>query len=309
MAVVADNVPSWADQPFAAEGGYIGGHKDELGDNSSLSEDESLGIPYVRHTFLNSGPPLQSRRRAVPRSRSAEVLGTCDRYATEVHALMFKTSPVKTAPRPARTASTPSTPSMPSSPLAGLGANMGSSATDNTAAVPPAGVFGSGAEVCQPNLQHSDSMASVFTGEGPTESSAAEDGGFSETEDREPEQLKVSDDEPIESVLARVPYDEAGRPTSLGSLGHALGECRPCAFLGSEQRPCQNGARCPFCHLPHPTKRRIRLCRRKRLEMRAAVAAAVAEAGSEGIHPPPRYLPISWPSPVATDVLQREGFS
>lgn len=34
---------------------------------------------------------------------------------------------------------------------------------------------------------------------------------------------------------------------SIGSEGHASGECRPCAFLYA--KGCQNGAMCLFCHL------------------------------------------------------------
>lgn len=100
--------------------------------------------------------------------------------------------------------------------------------------------------------------------------------------------------ESLEALIGRLPRDEEGRPTSVGSVGHVVGTCRPCAFLTSEQRPCQNGVRCLFCHFPHAPKRRVRLCRRKRLEMGAAVAAAVAAAGGGGIAPPPRYIPISW---------------
>mmetsp|Transcript_98409 Transcript_98409/g.317272 ORF Transcript_98409/g.317272 Transcript_98409/m.317272 type:complete len:233 (-) Transcript_98409:345-1043(-) len=106
-------------------------------------------------------------------------------------------------------------------------------------------------------------------------------------------------EEPLESVFARVPRDDDGRPTSIGSLRHALGDCRPCAYIGSSQRPCLNNVRCLFCHLPHSPKRRVRLCRRKRLEMRAAVEAAIANAGAEGLSRPPRYVPISWCGPAA----------
>lgn len=34
---------------------------------------------------------------------------------------------------------------------------------------------------------------------------------------------------------------------SLGSAGHALGECKPCAFLHT--KGCSSGAMCKFCHL------------------------------------------------------------
>jgi len=102
------------------------------------------------------------------------------------------------------------------------------------------------------------------------------------------------EEEPLESVLARVPRDPEGQPTSIGSIRHALGDCRPCAYSGSSHRPCINSVRCLFCHLQHTPKRRIRLCRRKRLEMRAAVEAIVAGAGVDGLVRPPRYVPVSW---------------
>jgi len=285
-------------QPCGEEDGTWHGKGPEC--DSSSSDREALGIPYIRNTFLNTGPPSSSRRHAARRSHSAVVSGTCDRYAAEVHALMFKVCPVQ------RTCSTrvPSQPRVSRGPAAVTATVKASPVADASQAADTS----SGAEFGgETHSLHSE--ISALTAELPTESSAAEDFGNSEAEDEEPEQEKVSEDEPIESVLARVPYDELGRPTSLGSLAHALGECRPCAFLGSEQRPCQNGVRCPFCHLPHPAKRRIRLCRRKRLEMRASVNAAVAEAGSEGIRPPPRYLPISWSTPIASDALNTAGFS
>lgn len=269
----------------------IGTHRGE----DSSSDGEVLEIPYVRHTFLDSCPPLRSRRRAAPRSRSVVVAGTCDRYAAEVHAMMFKVQPVQTL-RPTQTISAASTPSFSSSPVACVAASMDASTAEDAS-----GGVDTSSET-ERTLHGGGLLQSLQSG-------AAEDAGFSEAEDSDLEQVKVAVDEPIESVLARIPYDEEGRPTSLGTLGHAVGHCRPCAFLGSEQRPCQNGARCPFCHLPHPTKRRIRVGRRKRLEMRAAVAAAVAEAGNDGIDPPPRYLPISWPTPAATETLKRAGFS
>eukprot|EP00929_Paragymnodinium_shiwhaense_P004297 TRINITY_DN105141_c0_g1_i1.p1 TRINITY_DN105141_c0_g1~~TRINITY_DN105141_c0_g1_i1.p1 ORF type:complete len:421 (+),score=73.49 TRINITY_DN105141_c0_g1_i1:75-1337(+) len=36
---------------------------------------------------------------------------------------------------------------------------------------------------------------------------------------------------------------------SLGSLGHAAGTCKPCAFFLREDTTCQNGRDCSFCHL------------------------------------------------------------
>ncbi|CAJ1358511.1 unnamed protein product [Effrenium voratum] len=76
---------------------------------------------------------------------------------------------------------------------------------------------------------------------------------------------------PLEAeILEEIPLDEEGQLTSIGSVLHGSGECRPCAFLGSERRPCSNGAACLFCHLPHDPRRKVRLGRRKRLVPRSA---------------------------------------
>eukprot|EP00913_Durusdinium_trenchii_P010827 g10156.t1 len=122
-------------------------------------------------------------------------------------------------------------------------------------------------------------------------SSASEPGSVTGSE-------SVMESEPIEleaEELAQVPLDEAGELTSIGSILHGSGECRPCAFLGSERRPCTKGVACVFCHFPHDARRKVRLGRRKRREMRISARAAVRAAGAEGISAAPRYIPISWP--------------
>ncbi|CAJ1393608.1 unnamed protein product [Effrenium voratum] len=100
---------------------------------------------------------------------------------------------------------------------------------------------------------------------------------------------------PLEAeILEEIPLDEEGQLTSIGSVLHGSGECRPCAFLGSERRPCSNGAACLFCHLPHDPRRKVRLGRRKRREMRSGAEAALAAANGD-IAPAPRYIPIALP--------------
>merc|ERR1711988_1625023 len=37
--------------------------------------------------------------------------------------------------------------------------------------------------------------------------------------------------------------------TSVGSLGHETGDCKPCAFLYKDPKGCQNGQNCKYCHL------------------------------------------------------------
>lgn len=75
----------------------------------------------------------------------------------------------------------------------------------------------------------------------------------------------------IEALLAQVPLDDDGQPTSIGSIGHANGECKvPCTFV-QRARGCVNGINCSFCHFHHKVKRarqrhkgRPRPCKGKR---------------------------------------------
>jgi len=44
--------------------------------------------------------------------------------------------------------------------------------------------------------------------------------------------------------------DEQGNPTSVGSVSHYEGTCKPCLFV-TTHRECRNGLSCTFCHFPH----------------------------------------------------------
>lgn len=61
-----------------------------------------------------------------------------------------------------------------------------------------------------------------------------------------------------------VPRDEHGALTSIGSIGHAEGACKPCLFAHHPSKVCVNGAACKFCHFEHPPKRRLRMLRQRR---------------------------------------------
>merc|ERR1719456_2022481 len=56
----------------------------------------------------------------------------------------------------------------------------------------------------------------------------------------------------------------AGIPT-IGSAGHALRKCKPCAFAWKESG-CQSGASCKFCHLCDPAEKKRR--RKAKLQLR-----------------------------------------
>lgn len=47
-----------------------------------------------------------------------------------------------------------------------------------------------------------------------------------------------------------LPRDERGRSSSIGSLLHRLGTCKPCRNMVAKPQ-CSDGLRCCFCHLPH----------------------------------------------------------
>jgi hypothetical protein len=98
-----------------------------------------------------------------------------------------------------------------------------------------------------------------------------------ECDEQEEEDSAASGENGIEALLERegmealkkqVPKDENGNVCSVGSIPHASGACKPCVFANSERKVCQNGLECLFCHLPHAPKKRMRFCKKKRLEIK-----------------------------------------
>jgi len=68
-----------------------------------------------------------------------------------------------------------------------------------------------------------------------------------------------------EDLLSWVPRTPSGTPTSIGSLEHADGTCKPCLFAYHATKACANGLACLFCHFEHPPKRRAKnIYRQKR---------------------------------------------
>merc|ERR1712129_48729 len=47
-----------------------------------------------------------------------------------------------------------------------------------------------------------------------------------------------------------LPKGPTGEVTSMGSVLHASGRCRPCRYIVAA-KPCSMGMRCSYCHLPH----------------------------------------------------------
>jgi len=53
------------------------------------------------------------------------------------------------------------------------------------------------------------------------------------------------------ALVALLPRDSCGNPTTIGSMLHASGKCRPC-WHALKSVPCPVGMRCAFRHLGHP---------------------------------------------------------
>lgn len=66
-------------------------------------------------------------------------------------------------------------------------------------------------------------------------------------------------------ILNNLPKDEAGRLTSLGSVPHEDGHCKPCAYWFKGL--CKNGVACHNCHLVHEGQRPKRLRPSKQARM------------------------------------------
>merc|ERR1712176_548806 len=73
-----------------------------------------------------------------------------------------------------------------------------------------------------------------------------------------------------QEALKGIPLGEDGQPTSLGSINHDTGTCKPCLFSNSKTG-CQNGRMCQFCHFPHKRKDKPRPCKGKRERYRKLI--------------------------------------
>jgi len=51
-------------------------------------------------------------------------------------------------------------------------------------------------------------------------------------------------------LMTKVPLTKAGNPSSMGSVLHSTGKCRPCRNMFSSHG-CPDGVRCLFCHQEH----------------------------------------------------------
>eukprot|EP00746_Dinoflagellata_sp_MGD_P164821 gnl/MRDRNA2_/MRDRNA2_93708_c0_seq1.p1 gnl/MRDRNA2_/MRDRNA2_93708_c0~~gnl/MRDRNA2_/MRDRNA2_93708_c0_seq1.p1 ORF type:complete len:235 (+),score=56.50 gnl/MRDRNA2_/MRDRNA2_93708_c0_seq1:79-783(+) len=213
-------------------------------------------VVEIRNTFLHCDASPSSGRF---RSASQEPPSGCDRFALSVHALMYSPKKQPTIIGKEHKALVESR-SAAQWPLPEL-------LEDSTSADSDAEDVGS--EVSRTTSAARSSGSEVAN---------AKPHGVSATCDEEEEgDLAASGEHGIEALLERegmealkkqVPMDVHGNPCSVGSIPHAAGACKPCVFANSERKVCQNGLECLFCHLPHAPKKRMRFCKKKRLEIK-----------------------------------------
>jgi hypothetical protein len=80
----------------------------------------------------------------------------------------------------------------------------------------------------------------------------------------------VTDDE-LSALIPHIPLGENGELTSVGSIKHVEGSCKPCAFVYTRVG-CKKNIRCEFCHILHRRKDRRRLGRQKRERYRDLIS-------------------------------------
>lgn len=78
-----------------------------------------------------------------------------------------------------------------------------------------------------------------------------------------------------ETLMSHLPVDEQGQPTTVGSLLHESGRCKPCLYRDASE-VCADGLLCRFCHLSHKARQRrrtkLRPCKGKRDRYRKLVS-------------------------------------
>lgn len=247
---------------------------------AQMNQQPQLSHVAIRNTFLCCDASPSSAAR--PRSVSQQPPSACDRFALSVHALMY--SPKKQlvgmnskAVVESRSPAEWPLPSEESTSADSDAEDVGSEVSRTTSAA-----RSSGSEVAKAKPH----AASVGRGDGEEEEPrssgsevpTAKPGVVSEAcDDGQEESLAASGENGIEALLKRdgmktlkkrVPQDDHGNLSSVGSIPHAQGACKPCVFANSERKACQNGLECLFCHLPHAPKKRMRFCKKKRMEIK-----------------------------------------
>lgn len=223
--------------------------------------NDPVDVPYVRNTFLSLDPP----RHASIRSLSLSPKGTSDAFAQQLHALMYKPTPVE-------------------KPLGEWGRNrrreeafcndeeIGDDTQELELTLPWAGTprgrrRAEGAKKADTSVNGGLRLP-WCGGLEVTEGDSGEETGSTDMPHPEEAPYVEDEEEDEETLLARVPRDDKGELLSIGSIHHDEGTCKPCVFAFHETKRCENGVRCPFCHFMHPPKKRVRLCKKKRMELK-----------------------------------------
>jgi len=96
-------------------------------------------------------------------------------------------------------------------------------------------------------------------------------------------------------IAEAIPEPALGSPEmpTVGSAGHRLGNCKPCAFMHT--KGCGNGVECPFCHVCAPGERKRRQKQRiaatgqgEAQQQKVSLWNSLQESGLLGAVPPPR---------------------
>lgn len=194
-------------------------------------------VPFVRNTFVCLDLPREPTTPN-PRARSVSPRGSSDVFARQLHALMYKLTPVWERSSGELEAVT----------------QLGFSELST----PAKGKFG--------KLELGEETPGSTTTGGESSGEDSESSPRSGGSRKEAEEPELSEEE----LIRLVPRGADGRLLSIGSLGHDEEgtNCKPCVFAYNEKKKCENGLKCPFCHYPHSPKKRVRLGKSKRMQLK-----------------------------------------
>jgi len=127
-----------------------------------------------------------------------------------------------------------------------------------------------GGKIAPPNVMPAGLMRSPW----PDDEASCEPGSLPERASKEFPNLAVPIIMELDKagLLAQVPRNQAGALTSVGSIGHENGTCRPCAYWF--KGICARDIVCMHCHLTHEGQKskRLRPSKQARARMRARKA-------------------------------------
>jgi hypothetical protein len=209
----------------------------------------------VRHTFLEvpGTPEVTPKRRAMSAPPPPD---SCDREADTWCALTYKHRPLERSVSKAKGGMLDETvPSRSSNDEEDVSPSESTATPDMDSASVRSGAVSEEVVENRPCLSQllPDTSQTFFGGDFLQTALASTSSEWSQI------QVGVQTQVPACSV----PRDANGMPTSIGSIGHMQGMCKPCVFANHATKVCMNGVACPFCHFEHPPKQKRRLCRQR----------------------------------------------